>query len=230
MRNEMKSAPASPAGGSGGEEKKKQNKRNILMIITVIAAVIIAFLAAVIIYLIFRSNGQPAPASSPSTSASASETATASPKKRVGWETYNNSRFSYSVQVPPNLDKTESQNGDGAAFTTWDPPMTIRVSGAYNSLNHTAQQAIDFDKNDLATNEVENLKVIVEGPIEMGGQAAVESVWQYTAPSTGDASTSARAYTIKNNIVYKIEFLIATDQWNSYPTMFDDIFDSFKFL
>ena len=220
MQNEVKSA-------SGGEEDKKQ-KENYLLMIIIIAAIIIALLAAVIIYLIFKNNQAPTP--SPSTSASASETPTASPEKRVGWETYNNSRFGFSVQVPPNLDKTESQNGDGATFTTWNPPMTIRVSGAYNSFEHTAQQAIDFDKNDLATNEVENLRVTVEGPIEMGGQAAVESVWQYTAPSTGDASTSARAYTVKGTYIYKIEFLIGTDQWNSYSTMFDDVFSSFKFL
>lgn len=208
---------------------QSKNKGNPLMIIIVIAAVIIAILAGVIIYLIFRSNGQPTP--TPSASASPlSETPTASPKKRVGWETYNNSRFGFSIQVPPNLEKTESQNGDGATFTTWDPPMTIRVWAENNSLNLTTQQAIDFDKQDYATNEVDNLKVIVEGTIEMGDQSAVESIWQYSAPSTGDASTSARAYTVKGTTIYKIEFLIGTDQWSSYSTMFDDIFTSFKFL
>ena len=94
----------------------------------------------------------------------------------------------------------------------------------------TAQQAIDFDKQDYATNEVENLRVTVEGPIQMAGQDAIESIWQYTVPSTGDAETSARAYTVKGTTIYKIEFLIATQQWNSYSTMFDDVFTSFKFL
>lgn len=223
MRNEMK-----PAFG-GKKETKTKNKNNLLIII-IIAAVIIAVLAGLIIYLIFKNDNQPAPTPSISTTSSPSETATASPEKRVGWETYSNSRFGFSLQVPPNLDKTESQNGDGATFTTWDPPMTIRVSGAYNSLEHTTQQAIDFDKNDLATNEVENLRVIIEGPIEVGNEKAIESIWQYIVPATGDAQTSARAYVIKNNIVYKIEFLIDTNQWNSYSTMFDDIFTSFKFL
>ncbi len=222
MRNEMKPAP-------GGEEEK-QKKNNLLIIIIVIAGVIIAILAAIIIYLIFRSANQPTPTPSVSTNSSASETPTASPQKRVGWETYTNSRFGFSMQVPPNLEKTESQNGDGVTFTDWDPPMTIRVWAVNNDQNLTAQQAIDFDKNDLAANEVENLRVTVEGPIEMGGQGAVESIWQYTAPSTGDASTSARAYTVKGTTIYKIEFLIATNQWNSYSTMFDDVFTSFKFL
>ena len=205
-----------------------RNKSNLLIIIIVIAAVIIALLAGVIIYLIFKNNQVPTP--SPSASASASETPTASHQKRVGWETYANSRFGFSIQVPPGMDKTASINGDGETFTTWNPPMTIRVWAVNNDQNLTAQQAIDFDKQDYATNEVENLRVTVEGTIEMGGQGAVESVWQYTAPSTGDASTSARAYTVKGTTIYKIEFLIGTNQWNSYSTMFDDVFTSFKFL
>jgi hypothetical protein len=108
--------------------------------------------------------------------------------------------------------------------------MTIRVSGSYNSQNLTVQQAIDFDKQDYATNEVENLRVTVEGSIQMGGQEAIESIWQYTVPSTGDASTLANAYTVKGDTIYKIEFEIGTDQWSQYATTFDDIFTSFKFL
>lgn len=212
-----------------GRKQTKEKMTTTVMIIIIIVAVIIAALIATIIYLVFK-NKTPNPTPSPSASASeTSLTPTASPKKRVGWETYNNSRFGFSVQVPPKLEKTESINNDGATFTTWDPPMTIRIWAVNNDQNLTAQQAIDFDKQDYALNEVENLRVPVEGPIEMGGQAAVESVWQYTAPSTGDASTSARAYTVKGTTIYKIEFSIGTDQWSSYSTMFDDVFTSFEF-
>lgn len=216
------------------EEIKKENQTkkssNMVIIIIIAAAVVIAVLGGTIIYLVFRSNNQPAPTSSPSVSASPSATPTASASSRAGWETYNNSRFGFSVQVPPGMEKTASINGDGETFTTWNPPMTIRVFASNNNQNLTAQQAIDFDKQDYATNEVENLRVTVEGPIKMGGQDAVESVWQYTAPSTGDASTLANAYTVKGDTIYKIEFEIGTDQWNQYSTQFDDVFTSFKFL
>ncbi|MBU2595833.1 hypothetical protein KJ713_03320, partial [Patescibacteria group bacterium] len=208
------------------QKEATSEKKNNLLIIIIIAVVIIAVLAAIIIYLILKSNQAPTP--SPSTSASVSETATASPEKRVGWETYNNSRFGYSIQVPPNLEKTESINGDGAAFTNWNPPMTITVWAKNNSLNMTAQQAIDADKEGLINDGMENFRVIVEGSIEMGGESAIESVWQYIAPPMGDAATSARAYVVKNNVIYSIEFLIDTNQWNSYSTMFDDIFTSFE--
>ena len=211
-------------------KKQKDNSVKSLLIILIIVIVLMMVGFGIVLYFIIRGN-QPSPSNTPtpSTSSSSSETATASPKKRVGWETYNNSRFGFSVQVPPGMEKTASVNGDGETFTTWNPPMTIRVSGSYNSQNLTAQQAIDFDKQDYALNEVENLRVTVEGKIQMGGQDAIESVWQYTVPSTGDAITDAHAYTIKGDTIYKIEFEIATNQWNSYSTMFDDIFTSFEF-
>lgn len=209
-------------------KQQKDNSVKSLLIILTIIIVLMMVGFGIVLYFIMRGN-QPSPSNTPTPSASSSETATASPKKRVGWETYNNSRFGFSIQVPPGMDKTASINGDGETFTTWDPPMTIRVWASNNDQNLTAQQAIDFDKQDYALNESENLRVTVEGPIEMGGQAAVESVWQYTAPSTGDASTSARAYTVKGTTIYKIEFLIGTNQWNSYSTMFDDVFTSFEF-
>lgn len=210
-------------------EEKKEKMTTTLLIIIIVAAIIISALIATVIYLVFKNKTPNQTSPSPSASESQSETPTASPKKRVGWETYNNSRFGFSIQVPPNLEKTESVNGDGVTFTTWNPPMTIRAWAVNNDLNLTAQQAIDFDKQDYAVNEVENLRVIVEGPIEMGGQGAIESVWQYTVPSTGDASTSALAYTVKGGVIYKIEFLIGTNYWNQYSTMFDDIFSSFEF-
>jgi cytoskeletal protein RodZ len=212
----------------GAAKQQKDNSVKSLLIILIIIIVLMMVGFAIVLYFIMRGN-QPSPSNTPTPSTSSSETATASPKKRVGWETYNNSRFGFSVQVPPKLEKTESINNDGATFTTWDPPMTIRIWAVNNDQNLTAQQAIDFDKQDYALNEVENLRVPVEGPIEMGGQSAVESVWQYTVPSTGDASTSARAYTVKGTTIYKIEFAIATNQWDSYSTMFDDVFTSFEF-
>jgi len=223
MRNKIKNNP----------DKKDKNKEKVsagLVIFLIIAVIVIIVLLAIIIYFLFKAGSQTALEPSSSLSASPSESSTAPPEQRAGWETYTNSRFSYSLEVPPDLEKTESQNGDGATFTTWNPPMTIRVWGENNSLNLTAQQAIDFDKNDLAVNEVENLRVIVEGTIEMGGEEAVESVWQYTAPSTGDATTSARAYTVKGDAIYKIEFLIDSERWNQYSTTFDEIFSSFQFL
>jgi cytoskeletal protein RodZ len=231
MRNEVKSASGGKDNKGIGEKQTKEKMATTMMIVIIVVAVIITALIAVIVYLVFK-NKTPNPTPSPSASASTSSTPapSSSPEKRVGWETYNNSRFGFSVQVPPNLEKTESINGDGATFTTWNPPMTIRIWAINNDLNLTAQQAIDFDKQDYATNEAENLRVIVEGPIEMGGQGAVESIWQYSAPSTGDASTSARAYTIKGGTIYKIEFEIGTNFWNQYSTMFDDVFTSFKFL
>jgi len=209
------------------EAEKKEGKNSVLIIL-IIAAVIIVILAVVIVYLIVRDNKTET--ASPSLSASSNATPTASASNRAGWETYNNSRFGYSIQVPPKLEKTESTNGDGASFTTWDPPMTIRVWAENNDQNLAAQQAIDLDKQSLIQEGMENFRVIVEGPIEMGGESAIESVWQYIAPPMGDAATSARAYAIKNNITYSIELLIDTSQWNSYSTIFDDVFTSFKFL
>lgn len=214
------------------KEEKNQPKEKMttaVMVIIIVAVVIIAVLVGIIIYLVFKSK-TPTPSPSASVSVSQSETPTASPKKRVGWESYNNARFGFSIQVPPGMEKTASINGDGETFTTWNPPMTIRVWAENISPGLTAQQAIDADKESLIKDGMEDFKVIVEGPIEMDGQSAVESVWQYIAPPTGDAATSARAYTIKGTTIYKIEFLIDTSQWNSYSTMFDDVFESFKFL
>ncbi len=213
------------------DNPKKNNPYKTLIIILIISVAVMIIAFGLVFYFIFKNNSKDNTVS-PSASASSSQTdtPTASPKKRVGWQIYTNSRFNYSMEVPPNLEKTESINGDGASFTNWDPPMTIRVWATNNSLGLTAQQAIDSDKQSLLKDGMENFRVIVEGPIEMGGEPAIESVWQYIAPPMGDAATSARAYVVKNNIIYSIEFLIDTSQWNSYSTMFDDVFESFKFL
>lgn len=168
-----------------------------------------------------------APTSSPTNSLTPTPTTTT--QTRTGWQRYENSRYKFSLEVPSTLIKEESANSDGATFTTHDPPMTVRVWAENNSLNLTAQQAIDFDKEDFAKNEAENFTTLEEEQIKMDSQSAVRSVWSYSSPETGDAITAAKAYTAKGGNIYKLEFLIDYSAWAEYSQMFDEIVASFQF-
>lgn len=150
---------------------------------------------------------------------------------KAGWQTYENARYKFSLQVPTSFsEKQESANGDGVTFTSWNPPMTIKAWGELNSLNLTPQQAIDFDKEDFAKNEgVENFEVVEEEDITLGGERAVKSVWAYSVSATGDAITSARVYVVRGENIYKIEFLVDTGAFAEYAPMFDEIVASFEF-
>lgn len=213
------------------EQKEEKGQSKIVLILLIVCIVVILILLGVVFYFIFRGDSQKDKESTQTQEEESKEEETKSEEedKRVGWQSYSNSRYGFKVEVPSTLDKEESANDDGATFTTWDPPMTVRTWGELNTSDLTAQEAIDFDKNDYAVNEVEGLEVVEEGKVTLGGEEGVKSVWSYSSYATGDSNTSARAYVIKGDNIYKIEFLIDTLAWSEYSSMFDEILDSFNF-
>jgi hypothetical protein len=54
----------------------------------------------------------------------------ATPSLAAGWGAYENARFGYVIDVPPEFDwGEEAQNGDGRVFTSSDGTQTLRVYG-----------------------------------------------------------------------------------------------------
>lgn len=238
-----------PKSISNAVPKGKTGKVVLIIVVCLIVVFIIFALLGMIVYLLYKINKQSSTSvtSVPDSSTpksytitpTAAPTVTFSPTSsplptptsttKIGWQRYKNARYGFNLEIPSTLTKEESANGDGATFTTYDPPMTVRVWAENNSLKLTAQEAIDFDKEDMAKNEVENLEVIEEEKITINGESAVKSVWSYSAPSTGDAITTSRAYVTKGENIYKIEFLIDTAAWAEYSEMFEEIIASLEF-
>jgi hypothetical protein len=60
------------------------------------------------------------------------------------WQTYENSRFGYSVPYPADTFTTtfRSQNGDGAVFSSENGAHTLRVFASHNALNRSVQEIV----------------------------------------------------------------------------------------
>lgn len=60
------------------------------------------------------------------------------------WQTYENSRFSYSVPYPADTFTTtfRSQNGDGAVFSSDTGAYTLRVFASHNALDRSLDEII----------------------------------------------------------------------------------------
>lgn len=70
------------------------------------------------------------------------------------WETYANARFGFSVDVPADLVKTESDNGDGASFANGDGTVTISVYGT-QIVEGTFSDLLAFSRDALSDREAE---------------------------------------------------------------------------
>lgn len=54
------------------------------------------------------------------------------PALAQGWQTYDNARFGYSIDIPPAFSgQGESDNGDGQAFAAEGKPIDLLVWGGY---------------------------------------------------------------------------------------------------
>lgn len=56
----------------------------------------------------------------------------ATPAFAQGWDSYDNGRFGYSIDIPPGFSgQGESENGDGQAFAMAGKPIDLMVWGGH---------------------------------------------------------------------------------------------------
>lgn len=77
----------------------------------------------------------------------------AGPVLAADWTAYDNSRFGYAIDVPPDFsrDGVEPANGDGASFTSVDGTQSLAVWGGNiveGSFESSVHAAIGFAKVD----------------------------------------------------------------------------------
>lgn len=70
------------------------------------------------------------------------------------YSTYNNPRFSFSIEYPSDLLKMQppSANGDGRIFRSKDAKIEVRAWGQFNALGHTLKEEYDDAVNKNASN------------------------------------------------------------------------------
>ncbi len=62
---------------------------------------------------------------------------------RIGYKTYDNARFGYSIAYPEGIliPQGEAENGDGQKFLSKDGKVVMLVYGQYNVLDQTLKDA-----------------------------------------------------------------------------------------
>ncbi len=141
---------------------------------------------------------------------------------------YSNARYGFDLKLPEYFDCEEAVNGDRIDCIYSDPPMTIRVWGEVNHEDWGFMEALQYDQIGLENTEADDLEVIREKSITMGGEDGVWAVWMYNLPATGEDNISARAYTVKDENVYKIELIIDASEWREQENMFKAVVDNFN--
>jgi hypothetical protein len=67
----------------------------------------------------------------------------AAPALAASWGSYENARFAYQLDIPPDFDSgTEADNGDGRVFRSLDGSQLLRVYGGH-TLQPSFEASID---------------------------------------------------------------------------------------
>ena len=145
-----------------------------------------------------------------------------------GWQTYSNSRYNFSCKYPVSFEKQESDNGDGATFTSTSPRITISAYAEANSLNQTLAEYLDNLAADLGK-ENSGFKELSKSDKEIAGKIGQERVWRYQDSVEGADTIRHQVTILKDNAIYTIQMTIYYSDYEEYKPMFEEILGSFNF-
>jgi len=163
------------------------------------------------------------------------------------WQTYKSENLGFSIAIPPSWQQTESGAEGRVSFSTTntpegDTPPTYPVLFANiwtepNTNNLTLQQVADEEKNLIQTSPVKDSKIVSESDININGVAGKKIVMSYTDLQTQLSHVSGFACALKNNKIWKINFIASAQSpaaaqtaWNENSYLFDKMISAFIFL
>lgn len=165
----------------------------------------------------------------------------------AGWQTYKSTGQGFSILIPPNWKQTESGAEGRASFSSSDAPEgdmppTLPVTYANiwsesNSENLTLQGVANEFKNSIKQWPIKDYKIESEQDITILTEPGKKIVLSYSDLQTQLSHISGLAFAIKNNKIFKINF-IATAQdaasakktWDENSYLFDKMISAFIFL
>lgn len=165
----------------------------------------------------------------------------------AGWQTYKSESRGFSILIPPNWKQTDSGAEGRASFSSSDAPEgdmppTYPVTFANiwsetNTTNLTLQSAVDEVKNLIQSSPVEDFKLISEESVDINGVSGRKIVMSYTDLQTQLSHVSGFACAIKDNKIWKINFIAtapdaatAKTTWDQNSYLFDKMISAFIFL
>lgn len=108
------------------------------------------------------------------------------------WQTYQNARYSFSVDYPPGWSLGEAPtNNDGREFTSSEQEINCRAYGFYNALIDDEGNPQDLTEF-VAWIKNDDMKIIEENNTTLGDNSAYKIVYQ----ETGSTNVTAAIYTI----------------------------------
>jgi hypothetical protein len=141
---------------------------------------------------------------------------------QIKYETYINSRYSYSIGYPKGIltPQPEADNGDGRVFTTRDGAAELRVWGMYNALSDTLKKAYLNDLKERGSGVT--YKVLMRDGYVISGVHGNKVYYQKTILQGSDGDTGATFSTF--TVEYK------KSQKAKYDPIVRRIASSFRFV
>lgn len=163
------------------------------------------------------------------------------------WQTYKSESQGFSIAIPPTWKQTESGVEGRASFSSadapeGDAPPTFPVTYANiwtepNSGNLTLQGVADEEKNLIQTSPIKDYALVSEESVDINGIAGRKIVMSYTDLQTQLSHVSGFACAIKNNKIWKINFIASAKDattamatWKESSYLFDKMISAFIFL
>lgn len=163
------------------------------------------------------------------------------------WQAYKSESMGFSIAIPPDWKQTESGAEGRVSFSTADAPEgdmppTYPVTFANiwsepNSENLTLDSAALEIKYLIESSPVKDYKLISEESININGIAGRKIVMSYTDLQTQLSHVSGFACAIKNDKIWKINFIASAPDaaaaqaaWDQNSYLFDKMISAFIFL
>lgn len=222
------------------EDIKEVSKKSFpIWLIIILIIILLGALAVLGWWLYKQSKNQNA--STPATSGQDTNSATA------GWQTYKSTSQGFSILIPPTWKQTESGTESRVSFSSsdapeGDAPPTYPVTFANiwyetNFSNSTLQGIIDELKDMVQKSPIKDFKVESEADIQINGIAGKKIVMSFTDLQTQLSHVSGFACAIKNNKIWKINFIASAQSpsaaktaWDQNSYLFDKMISAFIFL
>jgi hypothetical protein len=194
---------------------EKHHTAIFIVILTVLAIVVFLGVGGFTLWFYLRGNGEnPEPEKIDITS--------------EGWGTYENSRFGFSVKYPASFEKQESDNGDGATFSSTSPRITLSVFASLNGENQTLSSYLDSIATDLKT-ENSQFSETSKKDIQIKDYTAQERVWKYEDAIEGVDMIQEQTTVLKDNNFYTIQMVIYYNDYEAYKKIYEDTVKTFNF-
>ncbi len=145
----------------------------------------------------------------------------------ASWQTYHNSRYGFTIKVPTNFSKTESENGDGASFIQSSPSVSINVFAVLGQ-----GQDIDTYLNSARAalfNSSGGASEIEVTDTGLDNMYAQKRIWEYKNPVDNNMVYEVITTGQKNDVFYNIAMMINKSDYDQYKTTYDQMQKSFKY-